>query len=156
VENDTEDVVDLESVQKTGFYCDQCENRCRVTAYCQGRRVLDICCYTGGFSLSALKHRQAVSTLGIDSSAPALALAKHNADRKGLRVATFERGDGLKILERLKRPGTFFDVVVCDPPKYARRTCELAIALEGYLRLNLASVGVLAPGGIRITCSCSG
>jgi 23S rRNA (cytosine1962-C5)-methyltransferase len=118
--------------------------------------VLDLFCYTGGFSLNALKHGQAGSTLGIDTSAPALALAQRNADGNGLNAAKFERGDVFKILERLKNQGACFDVVICDPPKYAHRARDLAVALKGYRRLNLAAVGVLAAGGILATCSCSG
>jgi 23S rRNA (cytosine1962-C5)-methyltransferase len=156
VENGLEYLVDLQSGQKTGFYCDQRENRRRVAEFCSSRRVLDLFCYTGGFSLNALKHGQADSTLGIDSSAPALALAERNADRNGLHGARFERGDVLKTLQRLKNQGDCFDVVICDPPKYARHARDLAIALKGYRRLNLAAVDVLAAGGILATCSCSG
>lgn len=156
VENDLEYLVDLQSGQKTGFYCDQRENRRRVAAFCAGKRVLDLFSYTGGFSFNALKHGRAVSTLGIDSSAPALALAQRNADRNGLHGAKFERGDVLRILERLKSQGDRFDVVICDPPKYARHARDLSVALKGYRRLNLAAASVLAPGGILATCSCSG
>jgi 23S rRNA (cytosine1962-C5)-methyltransferase len=77
-------------------------------------------------------------------------------DRNGLHKAKFEHGDVLKILERLKSQGDCFDKVICDPPKYARHARDLNVALKGYRRLNLAALGVLAPGGIRATCSCSG
>ena len=91
-----------------------------MAAYCRGKRVLDLFCFTGGFSLNALKHGQAMSTLGIDSSAPAIEAARRNAKVNGLEGATFEAGDVLKVLERLKDRGDRFDVVICDPPKYAR------------------------------------
>ena len=120
VENELTYEVDLASGQKTGFYCDQRENRLAVARYCRGRRVLDLFCFTGGFSLNALKHGQAMTTLGIDSSAAAIEAARRNAEVNGLEGATFEAGDVLKVLDRLKDRGDRFDVVVCDPPKYAR------------------------------------
>ena len=70
--------------------------------------------------------------------------------------AAFESGDVLKVLERLRRDGEQFDVVICDPPKFARHSRGVSIALKGYLRLNLAAVRVLSPEGILATCSCSG
>ncbi len=148
--------VDPGAGQKTGFYCDQRENRRAVARYCANRRVLDLFCYTGGFSLCALKYGPAASTLGIDSSATAVEQAQRNAARNGLDLASFESGDVLKQLERLRQEGQRFDVVICDPPKYARTAKDLAAALRGYLRLNLAAISVLIQGGILATCSCSG
>jgi 23S rRNA (cytosine1962-C5)-methyltransferase len=148
--------VNLGAGQKTGFYCDQRENRSAVAAFCKGRRVLDLFCFSGGFSLAALRHGPAAQALGIDSSATAIDQARRNLQRNGLEGGIFEGGDVFKALDRLKQQGERFDVVICDPPRYARTAADLDAALRGYRRLNLAALGVLAPGGILATCSCSG
>ena len=148
--------VDLHSGQKTGFYLDQRENRRAVAAYCHGKRVLDLFCFTGAFSLEAIQHGGAAETLGIDSSASAIELAREHAAINGIERARFELGDVLKVLDDLREAGQRFDVVICDPPKYARQAKDVEHALKGYLRLNLAALDVLAPDGILATCSCSG
>jgi 23S rRNA (cytosine1962-C5)-methyltransferase len=156
VENELTYEVGLAAGQKTGFYCDQRENRLAVARFCRGKRVLDLFCFTGGFSLNALKHGRAASALGVDSSAPALEAARRNAEANGLDRAAFEAGDVLKVLQRLKSRGERFDVVVCDPPKFAGHARDVEAALRGYRRLNLAATSVLEPAGILATCSCSG
>jgi 23S rRNA (cytosine1962-C5)-methyltransferase len=148
--------VGLRAGQKTGFYLDQRENRRAVAAYCRGRRVLDLCCYTGGFALNALKHGAAAGALGVDSSAAAVELARRHAAANGIDGAEFEAGGALEVLERLRGRGERFGVVVCDPPKYARQGKDVENALKGYMRLNLAALNVLDNDGILVTCSCSG
>ena len=155
VENGLSYRVDVLRGQKTGFYCDQRENRLAVARYCEGRRVLDLFSFTGGFALNAAR-RGAASVLAVDSSGPALEAARENARLNGLDRVAFEQGDVPKVLERLHAAGERFDVVVCDPPKYAGHARDLPAALGAYARLNRAAVGVLAPGGILATCSCSG
>src|SRR5262249_11802730 len=142
--------------QKTGFYLDQRDNRRAAAADCRGKRVLDLYCYSGGFALNALRHGGAAHVLGIDSSAPAIELARQNAVANGLGSARFEAADVGKVLERLRAAGERFGVVICDPPKFARSSHGLDDALKAYLRLNRAAVDVLAPDGILVTCSCSG
>ncbi len=148
--------VDFRSGQKTGMYLDQRDNRLAAAAYARGRRVLDLFCYGGGFALAALKHGGAVAALGIDSSAGAVELAARNAATNGLAEARFEAADVFTALERLRASGERFGLVVCDPPKFARSQAGLDEALKGYLRLNRAALEVLEPGGILVTCSCSG
>jgi 23S rRNA (cytosine1962-C5)-methyltransferase len=148
--------VDLRAGQKTGFYLDQRDNRRAVAACCAGRRVLDLFCYTGGFSLNALRHGGASATLGIDSSATAVALARQNAVDNQLGTARFEAADVFDTLEALSSRGERFGVVVCDPPKFARHPRGIEDAIKGYLRLNRAAVDVLEPGGFLATFSCSG
>jgi len=148
--------VDLRAGQKTGFYLDQRDNRRAVAAYCRGRRVLDLFCFTGAFSLNAVKHCQASEAIGVDSSASAIERAREHASINGVDRARFEVGDVLEVLERLRSQGQQFGVVICDPPKYARQAKDVEHALKGYLRLNLAALDVLAPDGILATCSCSG
>jgi 23S rRNA (cytosine1962-C5)-methyltransferase len=155
-ENGLTFLVDLRSGQKTGFYLDQRVNRRAVAAYCQGQDVLDLFCFSGAFSLNAVRHGGAISTLGVDSSEPAIELARQHAEMNGIACARFECADVFKVLERLRTEGRQFGVVICDPPNYARQPKDVERAIKGYLRLNLAALGVLAPRGILATCSCSG
>jgi 23S rRNA (cytosine1962-C5)-methyltransferase len=155
VENELTFRVDLRSGQKTGFYLDQRVNRREVAGYCRGKRVLDLFCFSGGFSLNAARAG-AVRALGVDSSAPAIELARQDAILNRIDTAEFQTGDVLEVLERLRSDGQKFDVVICDPPKYAKQAKDVEHALKGYLRLNMAALDVLEPDGILVTCSCSG
>ena len=155
VENELTFRVDLRSGQKTGFYLDQRVNRREVAGYCRGKRVLDLFCFSGGFSLNAARAG-AVRALGVDSSAPAIELARQHAILNRIDTAEFQTGDVLEVLERLRSDGKKFDVVICDPPKYAKQAKDVEHALKGYLRLNMAALDVLEPDGILVTCSCSG
>jgi 23S rRNA (cytosine1962-C5)-methyltransferase len=150
--------VELKGGQKTGFYLDQRENRRAVASYCTGRDVLDLYCYTGGFTLNAARNGGARSVLGVDSSSTAVEVARHHATLNGLDPALvrFESGDALVAIEQLRAEGRRFGVVVCDPPKFARGPKNLEDALKAYLRLNRAAVDLLEPGGVLVTCSCSG
>jgi len=156
VENGLTYRVDLRAGQKTGYYLDQRVNRRVVAGYCHGKRVLDLFCFFGGFSLNAVKHGGAAAALGVDSSARAIELCRYHAAINGLDRARFEEGDVLEVLDRLRRDGVRFDVVICDPPKYARQAKDVENALKGYRRLNLAVLDVLEPDGLLVTCSCSG
>ena len=148
--------VDLAKGQKTGLYLDQRENRVAAARYMNGRRVLDMFCYTGGFSLAAAARGQAREALGFDSSSRAVAQARSNAERNGLGNLHFETGDAFDTLHALKAAGQRFDTVVLDPPKFARSRAAVNDALRAYVRLNRLAVDVLAPGGTLVTCSCSG
>jgi 23S rRNA (cytosine1962-C5)-methyltransferase len=156
VENELTYQVDVRAGQKTGFYLDQGENRRVVAGYCRGKRVLDLFCFSGGFSLNAAKHGGASATLGIDSSPSMIDRAREHARLNGTDIARFENGDVVETLTRLKGDGARFDVVICDPPKYARQAKDIEHALKGYIRLNLAALDVLEPDGVLVTCSCSG
>ncbi len=148
--------VDVRTGQKTGFYLDQRDNRRAVAGYAQGKTVLDLFCYTGGFALNALKHGGTAHVLGIDVSAAAVEAARQNAVANGLHTARFEASDAFEALDRLRASGQKFGLVVCDPPKFARHPKALEDALKGYLRLNRAALDVLEPDGVLVTCSCSG
>jgi 23S rRNA (cytosine1962-C5)-methyltransferase len=148
--------VDLRAGQKTGAYLDQRENRRAVAAYASGRKVLDLFCYTGGFSLHALKHGEAEHALGIDGSAPAIEVARRNAVTNGLGAVRFEAADVFATLEELRGSRRTFGLVVCDPPKFARGPKDVDDAVKGYLNLNRMAVDVVEPGGVLATCSCSG
>ncbi|HEX3447542.1 MAG TPA: class I SAM-dependent rRNA methyltransferase, partial [Isosphaeraceae bacterium] len=155
VENGLHFRVDIQSGQKSGFYLDQRVNRREVASYCHGKRVLDLFCFSGAFSLNAARNG-AVETLGVDSSAPAIELARQNAALNGIENIEFIVGDVLEVLQRLELAQRRFDVVICDPPKFARQAKDVEHALKGYLRLNMAALEVLKPDGILVTCSCSG
>ncbi len=155
IENGLTYHVDLRAGQKTGFYLDQRLNRQAAAGYCRGRQVLDLFCFTGGFSLTAVRSG-AAGALGIDSSSNAIARAREHAAINGLAGAQFEEGDVFEVLERLHTEGKRFGVVICDPPKFARQAGDVERALKGYLKLNIAALQVLEPGGVLVTCSCSG
>jgi 23S rRNA (cytosine1962-C5)-methyltransferase len=148
--------LDLRAGQKTGFYLDQRDNRTAVASYCRGRRVLDLFCFNGAFSLNTVKRGEAAEAIGVDSSGAAVELAREHAEINGVERVRFEVGDVLETLERLSAEGQRFGAVICDPPKYARQAKDVEHALKGYLRLNRAALDVLAPDGILATCSCSG
>jgi 23S rRNA (cytosine1962-C5)-methyltransferase len=142
---------------KTGFYLDQREIRTAAARYMSGHRVLDLFCYTGAFGLAALKRGAARAVHAVDSSEPALALARANAELNQVSAAMqFEKSDAFEALERLAAAGETFDTVILDPPKMTRHRAGIAKALRGYHSLNELALGVLKPGGILVTCSCSG
>ncbi|HEX5103966.1 MAG TPA: class I SAM-dependent rRNA methyltransferase, partial [Pirellulaceae bacterium] len=147
---------DLHVGQKTGFYLDQRENRRVAATYVKDRRVLDMFCYTGGFAMAASALGGSREVLAIDSSKKAIALAQRNAELNGLKNVTFEVGDGFQTLDALLARGERFEAVILDPPKFARGKSGVNKALMAYHRLNRAAVELLVPGGILITCSCTG
>jgi len=148
--------VDLHAGQKTGFYLDQRENRRVAAGYLRGRRVLDMFCYTGGFAMAAARLGGAREVVGIDSSKRAIAQARRNTELNGLANVRFEIGDGFQTLDAFIQQGEKFDAVILDPPKFARGRGGANQALMAYHRLNRAAVEVLPPGGVLITCSCTG
>ncbi len=147
--------VDLRSGQKTGGYLDQRFNHVAVARYLSGRRVLDVCCYTGGFGLVAAKAG-AAAVVGIDSSQPALDAAADAAQRNGCESMEFRKADCFEELKRLAEAGERFDAVVLDPPRFAGSRHQIDSALCAYGRLNALAVDLLPPGGLLATCSCSG
>jgi 23S rRNA (cytosine1962-C5)-methyltransferase len=148
--------VDLRLGQKTGWYLDQRENRRAVAGYLAGRRVLDMFCYTGGFALAAAALGKARQVLGYDVSSRAIRQARRNAERNGLTQVRFDTADGFEILAALASQGERFDAVILDPPKLARGRGTIPQALMAYHRLNRLAVDLLVPGGILVTCSCTG
>ena len=155
--------VDLQG-QKAGFYTDQRENRALVARYAAGRRVLDVCCYSGGFSLAA-RSTGAVSLCLVDASADALELARRNLIQDNPMAEScpteFIQGDAFQVLRQLQnRTGptgaASFDLIILDPPKLAPSRNSLERALHGYKDLNLQALKLLAPGGILASFSCSG
>jgi 23S rRNA (cytosine1962-C5)-methyltransferase len=148
--------VDLTEGQKTGYYLDQRDNRHAAARYARGRRVLDMFCYSGGFAVAAAVAGGARSVLAVDSSAKAAALAKANADLNGAANVTVETADAFEKLDALRAAGERFGMVVLDPPKFARSRAALDDALRAYHRINRVAIDMLEPGGVLVTCSCSG
>jgi 23S rRNA (cytosine1962-C5)-methyltransferase len=148
--------VDLEAGQKTGFYLDQRDNRKAAAGYVQGRRLLDLFCYSGGFALCGKLLGGAAEVWGIDTSAKAIALAKANAELNGASQVRFDVGDVFQSLESLLSENQRFGAVVLDPPKFARNRQAVEQALRAYHQLNRMAVELLEPDGILVTCSCSG
>jgi 23S rRNA (cytosine1962-C5)-methyltransferase len=141
--------------QKTGFYLDQRDNRQIVARLAKGRRVLDGFCYTGGFSLYAAQAG-ATHVLGIDASESAIRLAQTNATLNQLEQVSFCHGDVFDELARLEKAGERFDMVILDPPKFARTRHAIPEAFRGYRRLKKLGLRLLNPDGIFVMCCCSG
>jgi 23S rRNA (cytosine1962-C5)-methyltransferase len=137
--------------QKTGMFIDQRETRARVGALARGARVLDCYAYAGGFSLAAARGG-AASVTAIDSSARAVARIEAHAAANGATIEAVE-ADVFRYLETATPRA--FDLVVIDPPKFARARKDLDAARKGYERLNALALQTLAPGGVLVTCSCS-
>jgi len=138
--------------QKTGGFLDQRENYRAAQSYAFGR-ALDCFTYAGGFALHI--SRCCDSVLGIDSSQDALRLAQRNADLNGISNVEWKEANCFDFLKAADQAGERFDVVVLDPPAFARQRSNLDSALRGYKELNLRGLKILNPGGYLITCSCS-
>jgi 23S rRNA (cytosine1962-C5)-methyltransferase len=149
-------LVDVRGGQKTGFFLDQRENRFAVRRYAKGREALNCFGYTGGFSLHlALGGARKVTTVDLDGDA--LGVARESFAATGLdpEAHGFVRGDVFEYLAAAKREGRSFDLIVLDPPAFAKSQKAVQAALDGYASLNRSALAVLRPGGFLITCSCS-
>lgn len=154
VENGLKFNIDWLRGQKTGFFVDQRDNRSLLEHYSRGRRVLNMFCYTGGFSVFALRGG-ATEVHSVDSSAKAVALTDANVALNfpdDPRHKAFAE-DAFKFLDHT--PDGAYDLVVLDPPAFAKHRSALRNALRGYQKLNAAGISKVAPGGIVFTFSCS-
>eukprot|EP00899_Mesostigma_viride_P012466 jgi/Mesvir1/2121/Mv16649-RA.1 len=145
--------------QKTGFYCDQRDNRDLIRTLARGKSVLDLCCFSGGFAVAAALGG-ATCVTGVDSSSAAIAAAGRNADLNGVGpLCTFVEADVDEWMAgQLDDPNSpRYDIIVLDPPKLAPTSKDLRRALQKYRRLNALAMGLIQPaGGLLLTCSCSG
>ncbi|KAI3496610.1 hypothetical protein L1887_38979 [Cichorium endivia] len=156
VENGISYMISLDG-QKTGFYADQRENREFISTISDGQRVLDMCCYTGGFALNAARGH-ALDVIGVDTSAPALELANENIRLNSLdpgRIA-FMKQDATVFMKNAASKNELWDIVIMDPPKLAPRRKVLQSASGMYRNLNSLAMRLTKPGGFLMTCSCSG
>lgn len=142
--------------QKTGVYCDQRENRKLVAEYCRGKRVLDLCCYHGGFSLNAVVNGGAASATGVDSSEGAVEACRANAELNGcLDKVNFVKSDITKFLQDSVGKQDY-DVIVLDPPKLAPSAATLEKARRKYHSFNRDAIKIISSdGGLLMTCTCS-
>jgi 23S rRNA (cytosine1962-C5)-methyltransferase len=152
-ENGVQFKVDWETGQKTGFFLDQRDNRQLLGRYAPGKSVLNAFCYTGGFSAYALKAGASM-VHSVDISAKAMELTAENT---ALNAPDPGRHTGYveDVLRFLKNTEQSYDVVVIDPPAYAKSLKKRHNAIQGYKRLNEAAIRRVAPGGILFTFSCS-
>ena len=150
--------VDLVGGQKTGYYLDQRENRLAASRWVPaGARVLDVCTYAGGFALTLAKLGDCSSVVGVDSRARALDLGRQNAAATGIvGGGEWEQADFFEALSARVDRQELFDMVVLDPPKLAGARDKVPRALAAYHRLNYLAIRCLRPGGVLVSCSCSG
>ena len=149
--------VDIAHGQKTGFYLDQRDNRHLAGTLAAGRDVLNAFCYTGGFSLAALKAG-ATHVLSLDTSEEALAVARDNVTANGLDASKAEwlAADVFAHLRKLRDANRKYGLIVLDPPKFAPTEKHVPNAARAYKDINLWALKLLAPGGHLLTFSCSG
>jgi 23S rRNA (cytosine1962-C5)-methyltransferase len=150
-------LVDVRRGQKTGHFLDQRENRRMVRDLARGRpEALNLFGYTGGFSVAAaLGGSRHVVTVDVDRDAITLARENFRANRLDPADHAFAAEDAFEMLARYKREGRRFDLVICDPPAFAKSQRAVDAAIAGYASLNRAALAVVAPGGLLVTASCS-
>jgi len=147
--------VDLRGGHKTGFFADQRDNRRRLAGLTRGCELLDVCCYTGGFGIYAAKLGGAAAVTGVDLDEKAVELAKKNANLNNLRIQHVH-ADAFAYLRQMQTNRRLYDVVVLDPPKFVAGRDDFHEGARKYVDLNTLGMTVLKPGGLLLTCSCSG
>ena len=154
-EGNAQFTVDFAEGQKTGWFCDQRENRLAAAAYAKGQRVLEAFCHTGAFGVqAALAGAQSVE--GLDVSAAAVALAQAHAEQNRVAsICTYRQADAFDELRVLERSQERYGLVILDPPAFARSKKAVPHALAGYKDVNLRGLRLLQPGGVLVSCSCS-
>ena len=147
-------LVNFEDGHKTGFFCDQRDNRLRLGKLARGR-VLDLCTYTGGFALAAKVLAGCEDVTGVDLDEKAIAQAKHNANLNQTRI-TFTHGDAFSWSRQMIKNGELWDTVVLDPPKLIHHRDSMEEGIFKYRDLNGLALQLVKRGGLYVTCSCSG
>jgi 23S rRNA (cytosine1962-C5)-methyltransferase len=153
-ENGIKFEVNTVSGSKTGFYLDQRDNRERLKDYVKDKEVLDLFCYTGGFSVYACKSG-AKSVKAVDSSAAAINSAAKNMEINGVKNFSLIKADVFDELKEMSGRGERFDVIVLDPPPFSRDKSEKKGGIKGYLDLHIKAIKLLNKNGIIFTFSCS-
>jgi 23S rRNA (cytosine1962-C5)-methyltransferase len=149
--------VDFEKGHKTGFFCDQRDNRLKVSGLVSGARLLDVCCYTGGFAVTAATLGAPAEVTGIDFDADAIAQARRNGNLNQQNRIKWIHADAFGWLRQALQNGQQWDVVVLDPPKFViPGDDEERLGWQKYEDLNRLGVSLVRPGGWLVTCSCSG
>ncbi|WP_257456832.1 class I SAM-dependent rRNA methyltransferase [Archangium lipolyticum] len=149
-------LVDAWRGQKTGFFLDQRENRYLIRRLAKDREVLNCFCFSGGFSVNAALGG-AKSVFSVDLDPDAIALARENFTRNGLPAEKhdFLAADVFKLLASFREEGRMFDLIILDPPAFAKSQRAVQAAIDGYASLNRQALGLLKPGGLLATASCS-
>jgi len=154
-ENDMRFQVNFADGHKTGFFCDQRDNRAQLGSWSKGAaRVLDVCCYSGGFSIAA-KLNGAEEVTGVDLDEKAIEVAKKNANLNQLRI-DFIHADAFTWMRQMQRNNEYWDVVVLDPPKLIHSREGYEEGRAKYHDMNKLALSLVARGGLFVTCSCSG
>lgn len=143
------------SGHKTGFFCDQRDNRLQVAELCGGKSLLDICCYTGGFAVMAAHRGGASDVTGIDLDEAPLEQAKQNAALNNVRIK-FTQADAFAYMRDMLRLGKQYDMVVLDPPKLIRSRAEIEEGTKKHFDLNRLAMQLVKPGGLMLSCTCAG
>jgi 23S rRNA (cytosine1962-C5)-methyltransferase len=153
-ENGNRFSIDFRDGQKTGFFLDQRDNRALLGKYAAGKKVLNTFCYTGGFSVYALAAG-AQSVTSVDLSAAAMEITDANVALLGAEATQKHQSVTADVLEYLKEEDQQYDIVVVDPPAYAKNKNRRHKAVQAYKRLNARAMQTLRPGGLLFTFSCS-
>jgi 23S rRNA (cytosine1962-C5)-methyltransferase len=146
--------LDFETGHKTGFFCDQRDNRRRFAQWARGQ-LLDVCAYTGGFAVTAAALGQPDAVTGIELDEQALEVAARNANLNGKRVS-WVHADAFDWLRQVTGAGRRFDTIVLDPPKFIPTRADVETGRGKYHDLNRLALRAAAPGALFLTCSCSG
>ncbi|HHV61331.1 MAG TPA: class I SAM-dependent rRNA methyltransferase [Firmicutes bacterium] len=154
-ENGLRFLIDVGMGQKTGSFLDQRENHAAIKPWCPGARVLDAFSYTGGFAIHAAAYG-AAEVVGIDISEAAVEMARRNAELNGVGDrCTFVVANAFDELRRYEVAGESFDMVILDPPAFAKNKRAVEGAFRGYKEINLRAIKLLREGGVLVSCSCS-
>ena len=153
-ENGVRYLVDVENGQKTGFFLDQKYNRLAIQRLSENARVLDCFTHTGSFALNAAKGG-AKEVTAVDASAPALEMAEKNAKLNGFSQVRFLKADVMDFLPEQEKAGESYDLVILDPPAFAKSRANVKNAKKGYREINKAGMKLVRKGGFLATCSCS-
>jgi 23S rRNA (cytosine1962-C5)-methyltransferase len=147
--------IHFEEGHKTGFFCDQRDNRRDLARFCADQTVLDLCCYTGGFGLNALIRGKAREVTCVDLDEKAVALARENGNANQVRLEVIH-ADAFGYLRQMGLNARTFGVIVLDPPKLIPDREQIAPGKRKYFDLNVMAMKLVEPGGLLLTCSCSG
>ncbi len=147
--------VDFVEGHKTGFFCDQRDNRQQLAKFCEGKSVLDLCCYTGGFSVQAKRLGNAADVTGVDLDEDAIETAKSNAKLNKQNIR-FVHADAFPYMRDMINNSKQYDVVILDPPKLINRREDYEEGRKKYYDMNRLATQLVVPGGLLLSCSCSG
>lgn len=148
--------VDFTQGHKTGFFCDQRDNRLKLSRLVKGRRVLDLCCYTGGFSIYAAALGAAEEVTGVDLDETAIAQARRNGNLNQQNRIHWVHADAFAYARQMQKNGEKWGAVILDPSKFIGSREEEYDGRRKYEDLNSLGISLLEPYGLLVTCSCSG